>query len=370
MKAIQFSLVLLLSFACKNEVMINPDLADQRSFYMGFTIFPYDISAEAIETTMEEVSTDGDILLTHLDTGVPWNEALNGSPFPADVIRALDESKNTLQSDMKLFLTTTPTDQSRNHLARYWNHNGEHQDLPLEWKDKPFDDPDVIQAFSNYCKRIIDYLDPDYFAYSIEINNSFQKGSENFENYLELAESVYLDLKQTYPDLPIMLTLQSDSFENSRSDLLSNSERLLQFSDYVAMSTYPFLTSEDLKRDANPELFPNDWLKVFRDLAPEKPFVVSETAFIAEDIELESVGIRAKASEEWQKDYLQKLMLQANALEAEFVCWFVYRDYDAIYDLVPIESFRIWRDTGLKDEDGRKRESYDLWKEWMEVDKI
>ena len=367
-RCIYFCTLLLLSSCSKNEVG-DQNIPSLRSFYMGFTAFPYAFSLEALNDTYENVSKDGDILLTHSDSGVPWEEALIGNNFPAVVSNTLQEAIESLGPKQKLFLTATPTSTTRNTLAPIWNDNGEQQILPDYWASKKFNDPDVINAYINYCEFIINYASPDYFAYAIEINNSFEKGSGNLAEFLELAEAVYTRLKTSFPDLPIMVTLQDHSFEISKSDQISISQELLKFSDYVAMSTYPYLTASDFKRDANPALFPNDWLKEFRDLAPEKPFAISETAFIAETIELESVDIKAKGKEEWQRDYLQKLMVHANDMKAEFVIWFIYRDYDAIYDLNPNDVFRIWRDTGLKDEAGRERESYELWKEWMEVDR-
>jgi hypothetical protein len=357
----------ILILACEEPSVLDETLPESRPFYMGFTAFPYELSLESLNETYANVAEDGDILLTHLDAGVPWDEALSGDDFPSEITNTLQRALDELGPTQKLFLTATPTAQTRNTLALYWNNNGEHQELPEKWREKRFNDTEVVTAYINYCKRIIDFTNPDYFAFSIESNNSFVKGSQNFADFLELAAEVYGELKEAYASLPIMLTLQSNSFEISRGDMLSNSRELLAFSDYVAMSTYPYLTSSDLQRDANPALFADNWLKEFRDLASEKPFAISETAFIAEDLELESVDIKAKGSEEWQKDYLQKLMLHANDLEAEFVIWFIYRDYDAIYNLAPSDVFRIWRDTGLKDEDGRERESYDLWLEWLNV---
>jgi hypothetical protein len=367
MRNIYLLLILLIFISCTAEISIDQELPDDRSFFMGFTAFPYALTQQALDETYESVAKDGDIYLLHLDAGVPWEEALLGINFPENITKTLQEALDAKGNNQMLFVTATPTSQTRNTLALYWNEIGEHQPLPAFWKGKRFNDPDVISAYTNYCKQIIDYTQPDYFAYGIEVNNSFDKNGDDYESFLDLAESVYETLKVSYPTLPIMLTLQGDSFEIPKGDLMQISRDLLEFSDFVAMSTYPFLTSQDFNRDANPALFTNDWLKEFRDLAPKKPFAVSETAFIAEDLELQSVNIKARANEEWQKDYLQKLLIHVNNLDAEFVCWFVYRDYDQIYDLAPSDAFRIWRDTGLKDEDGKERVSYGLWKEWMRV---
>ncbi len=146
---------------------------------------------------------------------------------------------------------------------------------------------------------------------------------------------------------------------------------LLEHSDYIAMSSYPFFFYEDLTRDANPDLFADDWLHDFRNLDPSKPFAVSETGFSAEDLVIQNLGINAQSSEAWQAAYVEKLMDHLNDLDAEFVAWFVYRDYDLLYDKTPSppDILKIWRDNGLLDGQGNARPSYAAWREWLARDK-
>ena len=229
-----------------------------RSFYMGFTAFPYDNSVAAHQETYQNVIADGDIFLNHLDHGVPWDEALNDLPFPAEVQGTLDATKSGLNADTKILLTATPTNQTRESLAEYWNNDGSHRPLPAFWQDKTFDDPDVISAYTKYCKRVIEEVQPDYFAYGIEVTAAFRKSDSTYSQFLKLLEAVYPVLKTDYPGLPIFLTFQDRSFNNTKEELLEITEELLQFSDYIAISTYPFLDYTNLKRDANPALFADD----------------------------------------------------------------------------------------------------------------
>lgn len=45
-----------------------------RSFHLGFTPFPYDISQEAVDYVYAAIADDADIIAHHFDDGVPWPE--------------------------------------------------------------------------------------------------------------------------------------------------------------------------------------------------------------------------------------------------------------------------------------------------------
>ena len=347
----------------------TPILPNKRAFRMGFTAFPYDLSVAAQYETYDSVARHGDLLLTHLDHGVPWEEALRGMPFPDEVQRTLDESVATRSTGQRVVLTATATNTNRNGLANYWNDAGTHQPLPPSWSQRSFDDPEVIESYINFCRRVIDHVQPDYFAYGIEMNASFRSNDATFAQYLTLADTVYTTLKQAYPSLPIFLSLQNQSFDTPPEELREVSRALLQHSDYVAVSIYPYWQYDRPEQAANPALLPAGWLEEMRNLDPEKPFVVSETGYCAEDLRMESVGVAIAGSERWQADYVQQLCAEAQRLEAEFVIWFVFRDYDRLYEKYenPPLVFKVWKDIGLLDDDGRAREAYLVWKQWRAI---
>ncbi|WP_190809602.1 glycosyl hydrolase 53 family protein [Flagellimonas sp. S3867] len=366
-------LLILMVYSCSEDKDNTQEVVepDARSFFMGFTAFPYDYSVDALTETLENVIADSDIFLNHLDYGVPWNEVMNDLPFPVEVQNTINVAKNSKSSSTKIILTTTPTDQSRNNLAKYWNNAGSHQSLPAFWEGRSFNDPIVVSTFIKYCKRLIDEVNPDYFGYGIETNATFRKDDPDFAQFLNLVEAVYTALKADYPNLPIFLSLQDQAFDTPKTELLEMSEMLVAHSDYVAMSSYPFLYYENLTRDANPDLFADNWLEDFRNLDTSKPFAVSETGFSADDLIIDNLGVNAKSTEDWQKGYVEKLMNHLNTLDAEFAIWFVYRDYDLLYENTPSppDILKVWRDNGLLDGEGNQRPAYQLWKQWLQLPK-
>ncbi len=80
---IVFSLIILLISSCSKEEnpIVEPPPQATRTFYMGFTPFPYDISNEAVDYVYDKLATDADLISHHFDDGIPWPEALSGADF-------------------------------------------------------------------------------------------------------------------------------------------------------------------------------------------------------------------------------------------------------------------------------------------------
>ena len=57
-----------------------PPPTESRSFELGFTPWPYDATPTAVNFVYTEAATRGDFIAHHLDAGIPWEEALTGTP--------------------------------------------------------------------------------------------------------------------------------------------------------------------------------------------------------------------------------------------------------------------------------------------------
>jgi len=345
-------------------------LPDSRSFYMGTTPFPYDITLEAVEETYRLVREHTDLIAYHFDSGVPWPEAFEGKPYHRDVLSEIDSAVSHLPEGKKVYLAITPQAQDRKSLAGYWG-EGRNMERPGEWKDKDFDDPDVITAYLNYARYMIERFHPDYMAYGIEIDGNLDDRDPSFEKFLFFIEQVYTTLKRENPDLPLFLTFQTGSFEVDWETQRRVDRRLLPFSDYVAISTYPYwIPGKPPVGEADPSNLPEDWFSQMAELAPEKPFAVSEGGYIAEDLVIKQYGVDLKGREEWQAEYVNFMFNELNKLGAEFVVWFVIRDYDLLWEKTGrVEFFKIWRDTGLIDGNGNPRLALRIWDAWLKLPK-
>lgn len=333
-----------------------------RSFRMGFTPFPYDYTNDAVAFTFANVNYHSDIVIHHFDNGVPWDVSLEKSKMPGNINLDLNSRLSKTGPDEDIYLAVTPLSTYRDKLAGYWGES-ENMELPEEWKGKGFDHPEVITAFLNYCIYMVDKFDPEYFAYGIEVNMLGFHDPEAFADYTILLGSVYPSLKSLYPDLPIFLTIQLETYNNHYVDQKYIVESLLPYTDYIAISTYPFGNFE------SPEDIPADWFSRLYDVAPEKPVAIAETAFPAQDLYLEIYERTIKGTEEGQLKYLELLLEDMSALDFKFLTWFVMRDYDQLWKLMEErgadEIFKSWRDTGLIDENGKPRSALGYWDWWL-----
>ena len=365
-----------------------------RGFYMGFTPFPYNADPATISQVVDDVyaklGTDADMVLHHLEEGIPWNAALADDlltpasvTFPyTDHIKTDWDTRNAkTPATHKKYVAVTPINLARDELAPWRDTANE---LPLQ---APFDThsangdfnaPDVKTAYLNYCLRVIEYLDPDYLAIGIEVNLLRRNtDAATWAKYLELHEHVYTNLKAQHPDLPIFVSVvpveMLDGYVDPpaefsgdpagyRTTQLAALDELLMHSDYYAVSLYPFLTAyfaSDFPADMFDQIF----------ALSTKPAVIAETGMIAEDMTVFSILF--EGSQGKQDSYMQSMLAAADANGLIFVNWFVLQDYDLLCDFFGgcVGTDRIWRDAGVYDGSGNTRPSHDTWKSWLEKEK-
>lgn len=180
---------------------VSPPAASTRSFLLGIHPFPHAMTDEAVEESYRFASQHADLFLYHLDGGVPWPEAFAGELYHPNVMANIAELRQHRQPGQKLYLAITPNDTERNLLARYWG-EAEKMQLPAAWREKTFDDPDVIAAYLNHARFMIGRLEPDYFAYGIEVTCGFTGVDDPaLAQFQVFAREVYTTLKREYPDL-------------------------------------------------------------------------------------------------------------------------------------------------------------------------
>jgi hypothetical protein len=299
----------------------------------------------------------------HFDGGVPWQEALDDAEYAQNFQNEIDFSAQAVPPGHVRYVAVTPISGGRNGLAL---HRGDEPEEPLEapWDTYAFDHPDVIRAYRNHCERMVEALEPDYFAYGIEVNMLRWLAPSDWDAFAALAESVYAYLRPRHPQLPIFLTFQADTFHNFQPTQEDAIEDVLPYSDMMAVSGYPF-TNAFLVPLGDPNAVRADYFTALADLAPDKPFAVAETAWPAEPVG-DPYWLDIPATEETQLQYLERLFEDCNYLDAHFICWFFSRDYDYVWeDYFQYEPnagvLRTWRDTGLYDGDGVARQSLGLW---------
>ncbi len=333
-----------------------------RTFRMALTPFPYNITTEAVSDTYLIIGEHTDMVAHHFDSGVPWVEAYSGDQYHDNVMGGLYQRLLYLRNDQAVYLALTPLNGDRSGMAGYWAEQG-NGPREGEWADISFDDPLVVDAYLSFCDYMIGLFDPIYFAYGIEANMLATHDPDAFEDYLLFLGEVYPSLKEKYPDLPIFLTFQMELFNSYPETQGQALTRLLPYTDIIAVSSYPFTRYPD------PSEIPSDYYGAFCELAPDKPFAVAETGFPSDHILIEEIYLNLTGNMEWQREYTDYLLENAESLEAEFIVWFVPVDYDGTWEYfmeVGVESiYKMWIDTGLFDENVEPKPALSSWDEWL-----
>jgi hypothetical protein len=338
--------------------------AAKREFLMGFTSWPYAATPEAVRETYAFISTNADLVVEHMDDGVPWTESLRDAPFPKAFLEKIEGRRKNRPPGMKLLLSLTPLNLGHNGLAECAG-NGQRPPLPVELKRKPFDDQKVIRAYVNYCRRMVEFFQPDFLVTGIESNELLNNQPQQWDAYLELGRQVRHELQQRFPRLPLSESITLHKLRDQQNPRLAEYRTkihaLVQSHDFFAVSFYPFFLGLHTEKEFAEAL---DDLPAFSD----KPIAIAETGHPAEPIKIRTWKLDFPADAQEQAAFVQVLLSQAQVHHYLFVTYWTARDFDELWKTFP-ESVKdlgtLWRDTGLIDEAGRPRPAYEMWKLWL-----
>ncbi len=126
----------------------------ERGFRLGTTLWPPDLTVEAVDRTEAFIAANCDLAAQMLLGGVPWPEAYADAPFSDNVQAKLSYRP---PPGHKLFVSLEPTDFGRRRLAL---HMGEQDNLPLPdpWGRLGFDATEVRSAFARYALRVVEAM--------------------------------------------------------------------------------------------------------------------------------------------------------------------------------------------------------------------
>jgi hypothetical protein len=340
---------------------------ETRSFRMGFTPFPPDDTPQAAKDVTQFIKNNADIVAQHMES-VPWTEALNGQDFKTNLMNSWRGRKDSMPPNATVYLAVNP---GRGALADYWGAS-EHDPLPPEFKGKTFSDPIVMQAYLAYCKRAIEFFQPEYMAIGIEVNELVYNAPDKAGAYAELHKYIYTELKKSYPKLPIFASFTIHALlderrpKADRERSLAFVKALMPYNDLVGVSYYPFLGNLSDHLDT---VF--SWLAAQFD-GYGKPFAVAETGEAAEKltVSLDGKPWEIDGSPERQAVYYQKLFAFAQGRRTAFIISFLCIDYDLLWKKIAAGTtpvFQAWQNNGFVDSKGNIRPGYQVWKKEFDL---
>ena len=350
--------------ACSGSSSTAPTLPpiETRSFELGFTPWPYDATATAVNFVYSEIALRGDFIAHHLDAGVPWEEALNGLAYSAELEAELTTRLSSTPANMRTYLALSPLNGSREGLAEYWG-TAPNQALPAPWDTRGFDDPDVVTAYTNFATDLIQRFDPEYFNLGIEVSELAINDIAAYDGLVTFTAAVSSALKSQFPDVQLMISIALKSPSSAEAATIrAELPRIIQHVDVVGISVYPYIFFDHAGR-GDPANLPANWLSQVTTLANGKPVAIAETGWAAETLTIPAFSVDIASTAANQDAYLNALFSAAEALDAEFIVWFSLVDFDALWNGVLMQDpvAHIWRDTGLYDEALNARPALDTW---------
>ena len=340
---------------------------DTRNFYVGFTPWVYDAGSwDYFIDTYDKINANGDIIAHHIQTGIPWQEAYSGTAYHVNVEGDIGDRLSYTKNDKEIYLAVDCLNGTRDDLVMHWGENF-NEPLSYPWNTYNFSSPEIIQAYSNFAIDLISRFDPRYFNYAPEISELILNDAAKFRQFKIFAAGVYANLKSAYPSLPLLVSV---AFKNPDSDdaatIKTKMAGISNYYDMLGISTYGYIFFDLYRNGGNPAYLPSAWLSQAQQIAGIKPMAITETAWIAEDYPLgEPFNFTITGTADFQNDYLEKLFLESNDLNIEFIIWFSIVDYDAWQAVYGNKISRIWQDTGLFDENLQERPALLTWQNWL-----
>jgi len=332
---------------------------DTRTFYMGFQDVTWGDTQEAVDTTYAFLKEHTDIVCVQFNGGIPW-EAADKGEYPEEMQQKWRERKERI-GDKAIYLEIGPLNSGRTGMG------GRGQG---RLKSKPFDDPEVLNAYKNFLHKMIEVFEPKYLGVGIEVNELYENTPGLWVSYFEMHKNVYKEMKARYPELPVTTTLTlhrllaaRDRGDQKQLDVM---KEMLECTDYAGISYYPFVGDS---HDFSAPTKSFDWLKEY---LGERPMAFTEVAFPGEDIAWGG-ELRYAADLEKQKSWVQTLLEVCERDQVLFVIYWAHRDWDARWESAKDtmeEVWTAWRDIGLLAGDGEARPALEVWKQWLQKEVV
>jgi len=367
----------VLMFSCGDEN--GNEKSSARSFYMGFTPWPYAATSEAIDNVYSFINAEGDLIAHHFQQGIPFTAAdtLDFNTYDLSVRNEINDRIIKTLSGKVIYLAIDSLNGARNDLCDLWG-SSSNMTRPSPWDTRSFDDAEVITAYVNFSIAVIEKFKteygtlPAYFNYATEVSELMINNPAKFSGFKIFAQYVYSSIKTSYPSIKLMVSIALKT--PGSSEMITARDGFDQIKDYVdvvGVSTYGYaFYSHSDKGD--PGNLPVDWLTQIKTIAPGKPYGVTETGWIAENLIIPAYTLDVSGSDAFQKDYMIKILKECNdELNAEMIIWFTSHDYDTLWsDTLGSDNLsKIWKDTGLVNEASVERSALSTWRSWMSRDR-
>lgn len=326
---------------------------DRRSFKLGFTSWPYAPNLESIANTYDFINSNADIYCEHIDNNIPWDAWINDLALPIEFTNNIIDRQSRKISNKELVVSVSVLNLDRNDLA--FDYDG------IVPNYTSMNDLHIEDAYFKHVKYIVNQLNPNYLIIAIEVNELLKNSPTKWDEYKLLISNVKLRIQQEFPSLSLS---ESITLHNLYEPDVPNPQQyiddLVNYAntmDFVSISFYPYFKG----------LKTNDEFQNAFDFLHDKinkPIAFVETGHLSENLIVDSYGVSINGSESEQNVYLEKLFLNSQEENYEFIIWWTHRDYNELWETFPLELQdlgKLWISTGIINEDGSEKKAYNTW---------
>ena len=325
-----------------------------RDFKMGFSSWNFGPDQSDIDETYQFINSNADIYSEQIDHKIPWDAWINNTPLPTEFLGEIESKVAQRLEDHQLLLSVSLLNTDRSDLLEDYDGT-----IPAYTF---LNDQHIEDAYFQHLQYLITQFNPNYLVIAMEVNDLKLKSAAKWNAYQLLMSNIRARLKYNYPDLLISesVTLHNwyePEVPNPFAYITELADYINQNMDFAAISFYPFFKNQHTKAEFQ-ETFN------FLHSVIGIPIAFVETTHLAENLEISSLDLNITSDVCEQQAYLETLILNAYSHDYQFIIWWAYRDYDELWATFPpdVQDIgKVWRDTGLLDEDGEERPSYDVW---------
>jgi len=325
-----------------------------KSFAMGFSTWIYAANLNAVNNTYQFINNNSNIYSEQIDNSIPWSAWINNSSLPNEFTDDLTRRLDNRNANLPLLLSISLLNIDRNNLASDIDGS-----IPSY---NSLNDKKIEDAYFKHVDYLVQKFQPKYLVIAIEVNELRIKNEDKWEEYKLLIREVKDRIRNKYPNLQISESITLHNLfkpeVNNPNEYIDEMVAYANQMEFVAISYYPFFKGHHNKKEFQTAF---DFLheKI------NKPIAFSETSHIAEDLSIPAFSFFAEGSECEQNEYLETLLKNAQNHNYKFVIWWTHRDFDQLWQTFPDslkDLGKIWRDTGLLDENGKERVGLETWK--------
>ncbi|NOZ35220.1 MAG: hypothetical protein GXO80_07975 [Chlorobi bacterium] len=316
---------------------------------MGFTTWSFGPNPEDKTETYNFIANNSDIYIEHPDDKIPWQAWINNTELPVEFTDMINGTVSDKISNIDLCVSLGLLNMDRSDLAEDFDGT-----IP---QYNSMDDKKIEDAYFKHVDYILGKLNPKYLVICIEANELKLHSKVKWEQYKNLIKNVKLRVKEKYPDLKISESITLHNIYNPETE---NPEAYTnEMINYMNNMDFASISFKGMQTK-------NDFQKAF-DLINSRinvPIAFVETCHLAENLNIKSLDLHIKSSEKKQNKYMETLLTNAQEHNYEFIIWWSYRDFDALWETFPEEVKdlgKIWRNTGILDKNGKKRASKYTW---------